>query len=57
MRQGRRDKGRRCRHPKTMYRYIGGKKLCIVCDSPEIANKETNFKQYSDLFKGEYKYE
>ena len=57
MRKDRANRGRRCRHPKTMFMYVGGKKLCRVCDSPEIANEEHNYQQYSDYFKGGNKYE
>ncbi len=57
MRQGRKNRGKRCRHPKQMFTFVSGKKLCRVCDSPEIANDEHNYKQYSDLFKGGNKYD
>ena len=57
MRQDRKQKGKRCRHNKQMFMYVSGKKLCRVCDAPEIANQEHSYQQYSDLFKGENKYE
>lgn len=57
MRQDRRVRGKRCRHTKQMFVFVNGVKLCRVCDSPEIATHEHNYQQYSDMFKGEKKYE
>ena len=40
-----------------MFTWINGKRLCRVCDAPEIGNQEHNYQQYSDYFKGGYEYE
>lgn len=43
-----RARGKRCRHPKQMFTYIGNKKVCRICNIGEIS-VDTDYTKYSDL--------